>query len=219
MPDAGSALQPAEIASMACPRCWFPAASFIPVGALTFRCSRCEWPFTLAAPALFASPGTPASFGSTTVVPNATGAVVLVTVTGGTLTFVYVNGVQAGTTAGTYLVPAGGTICITYSSAPTWTWALPAISAGVSAGGTALTFAPTGTNVAFAKGQVLIVDPAGTSDVVTVTGTPTAVSVPVGSLNSAHLLRGPRRRRQALHGIFRDGPGERPANQLLTAGR
>ena len=185
MPDAGSALQPAEVAYLSCPRCW-TGAPFTPYAALTFRCSRCEWPFTLAAPVV-ASPGTPASFGSTTVVPNTTGTVVLVTVTAGTLTFVYVNGVQAGTTAGTYLVPAAGTISITYSVAPTWTWALPAISAGVSAGGTALTFAPTGTNVAFAQGQVLIVDPAGTSDVTVVSGTPTATSVPVGSLNSAHL--------------------------------
>lgn len=179
------AITPLEIAQVQCPRCWFPAP-MVPYAALTVRCTRCEWPFTLAAPAV-ASPGTPASFGSTTVVPNATGTVVLVTVTGGTLTFVYVNGVQAGTTAGTYLVPVAGTISITYSGAPTWTWALPAISAGVSAGGTALTFAPTGTNAAFAQGQVLIVDPAGTSDVVTVSGTPTATNVPVSSLNSAHL--------------------------------
>jgi hypothetical protein len=34
---------------------------------------------------------------------------------------------------------------------------------------------------------VLIVDPAGTRDVVVVNGTPTGTSVPVNSLNSAHL--------------------------------
>jgi hypothetical protein len=119
-------------------------------------------------------------------VTNTTGTVAAVTISGGTLTFVFVNGVQAGTTAGTYLVPVGGTISITYSVAPTWAWALPQTSASVSAGGTSLTFAPTGTNAAFTAGQVLIVDPAGTSDVVTVTGTPTATSVPVNSLNSAH---------------------------------
>ena len=89
------------------------------------------------------------------------------------------------TTFGTVTVPAGGTIAVTYSSAPTWAWALPQISAGVSAGGAALPFASGGTS--FAAGQVLIVDPAGTSDVVTVVGTPTATSVPVTSLNSAHL--------------------------------
>ena len=52
--------------------------------------------------------------------------------------------------------------------------------------GTALTFAPAGTNVAFAQNQVLIVDPSGTPDIVTVNGTPTATSVPVNSLNSGH---------------------------------
>jgi hypothetical protein len=177
----GTQVQPAAVA-LRCPRCWF-AAVFVPVAALTFRCDRCEWPFTIAAPTV-ATPAVPLT---TVPVTNATGTVVAVTVTGGTLTFVFVNGAQAGTTAGVYLVPVAGTISVTYSAAPTWAWALPAISAGVSAGGAALTFAPTGTNTAFTAGQVLIVDPAGTSDVVVVTGIPTATSVPVGALNSAHL--------------------------------
>lgn len=47
---------------------------------------------------------------------------VLVTITGGTLTSVKVNNVQVGTAAGTYVVPAGQPISITYSSAPTWNW-------------------------------------------------------------------------------------------------
>lgn len=176
-----AAIQPLEVAQLRCPRCWF-TGPFIPLAALTFRCSRCEWPMTLAAPSV-SSPAVPAT---TVAATNTTGTVVAVTISGGTLTSVVVNGTQAGTTAGTYLVPIAGTISITYSVAPTWTWALPQTSAGVSAGGAALTFAPTGTNVAFAQGQVLIVDPSGTSDVVTVSGTPTATSVPVNSLNSAH---------------------------------
>ena len=186
MPDAGSALQPAEVAYLTCPRCWF-AGPFAPYAALTFRCSRCEWPFTLAAPSLSAAP----AFPLTTVVvanPYATPVAATITLNGATITGFYVGGVSAGTTAGAYLIPAGGTISATFTGGPpTWTWALPAISAGVSAGGTALTFAPTGTSVAFVQGQVLIVDPAGTSDVTVVNGTPTATSVPVGSLNSAHL--------------------------------
>jgi hypothetical protein len=181
MPVIGAQIQPAEVPQLRCPRCWFPAP-MIPNASLTFRCTRCEWPFTLAAPTV-AAPAVPLT---TVPVTNSTGTVVAVTITGGTLTFVYVNAVQAGTTAGTYLVPVAGTISITFSSAPTWAWALPVTSAGVSAGGTALTFAPTGTNIAFAQGQVLIVDPAGTSDLVTVSGTPTATSVPVSSLNAAH---------------------------------
>jgi hypothetical protein len=181
VPDSGATIQPVEVPQVRCPRCWF-AAPFLDLNGSVFRCARCEWKFTLAA-ATVSSPAVPLT---TVPVTNATGTVVAVTITGGTLTFVFVSGVQAGTTAGTYLVPAGGTISITFSAAPTWAWALPAISAGVSAGGAALTFAPTGTNTAFALGQVLIVDPAGTSDVVVVSGTPAATSVPVNSLNSAH---------------------------------
>lgn len=179
MPDAGSAVQPLEVTKLACPRCW-ALARFEPVAELVFRCSRCEWQFLLSA-ATVATPAVPL-----TTVPavNATGTVVAVTITGGTLTFVYVNGAQAGTTAGTYLVPVAGTVSITYSAAPTWAWALPAISAGVSAGGAALPLAAGGTS--FTAEQVLIVDPAGTSDVVKVNGTPAATSVPVNSLNSAH---------------------------------
>jgi hypothetical protein len=45
-----------------------------------------------------------------------------VTITSGTLTSVQVNGVQVGTTAGTYAVPASGYVSITYTVAPTWTW-------------------------------------------------------------------------------------------------
>jgi len=65
------------------------------------------------------TPGFPAS---TTPVTNTNNVTVFVTITGGTLTSVVVNGTQVGTTAGTYQVPAGGTIAITYSVAPTWSW-------------------------------------------------------------------------------------------------
>lgn len=187
MPDAGSALQPAE-AYLACPRCW-TGAPMIPYAALTFRCSRCEWPFALAAPSLSAAPAFPATSAGTITVANpyATPVAATITLNAATVTGFFIGGVNVGTTAGVYLIPVGGVFYATYTSGPpTWAWALPAISASVVAGGTALTFAPTGTNVAFAKGQVLIVDPAGTSDVVTVNGTPTATSVPVNSLNSAH---------------------------------
>lgn len=45
-----------------------------------------------------------------------------VVVTGGTVTNVVVNGVSVGTGDGTYTVPGGATIALTYSAAPTWTW-------------------------------------------------------------------------------------------------
>ena len=180
MPWIAGTLEPLDVASLRCPRCWFPAP-MVPYGVLTYRCLRCEWPFTLGAPTI-TSPAVPAT---TVPVTNSTGTVVAVTITGGTLTSVVVNGTQAGTSAGTYLVPVAGTVSITFSAAPTWAWALPAISAGVSAGGPALPFTAGGTS--FAQGQVLIIDPAGASDVVVVTGTPSATSVPVGGMDLAHL--------------------------------
>src|ERR1035441_4206166 len=99
MPDAGSALQPAEVAYLTCPRCWF-AGPFAPYGALTFRCSRCEWPFTVAAPVLSAAPAFPA----TTVAvanPYATPIAAAIAANGATITNISVSGVTAGPAAGT----------------------------------------------------------------------------------------------------------------------
>jgi hypothetical protein len=66
------------------------------------------------------TPGFPAS---TTPVTNTNAWPVFVTVIAGTLTSVKVNGVQVGTTAGTYVVPSGSNISVTYTVAPTWAWA------------------------------------------------------------------------------------------------
>jgi hypothetical protein len=94
---------------------------------------------------LFNNTGTTATptFPSSTVpVTNSNAWPVFVTITGGTLTQVFVNGVQVGTTAGTYVVPANGTISITYSVAPTWAWT------GVLAEHNALSTLPTADEVA-----------------------------------------------------------------------
>lgn len=74
-------------------------------------------------------PSVPAS-GVNATNPSAALAAAVV-VSGGTLTGIFVNGVNVGTTAGTYFVPAGGTINWTGSVAPTWTWT----AAGVDPGG------------------------------------------------------------------------------------
>ena len=58
--------------------------------------------------------------GATTVAaynPNAVG--VLQTVSGGTVTAISVNGVLTGVTSGVFYVPAGGSIAVTYTVAPT----------------------------------------------------------------------------------------------------
>lgn len=47
---------------------------------------------------------------------------VLVTVIGGTGTQVAINGANQGSFDGTYLLPALGSITLTYSAAPTWSW-------------------------------------------------------------------------------------------------
>lgn len=47
---------------------------------------------------------------------------VLVTVIGGTGTQVNINGVNQGSFDGTYVLPSLGTITLTYSVAPTWSW-------------------------------------------------------------------------------------------------
>jgi hypothetical protein len=188
MPSSGAALQPVEVPQLRCPRCWFPAP-FLNLNGSIFRCARCEWKFTLAAPTLAGAPAFPATTVAVTN-PYATPIAATITLNGATIASFTISGTAAGAlTAGTYIIPAGGTFAAAYTVAsPTWAWALPGISAGVSAGGAALTFAPTGTQaLPFAVGQALIVDPAGTSDVVVVSGTPTATSVPVRALNAAHL--------------------------------
>jgi hypothetical protein len=47
-----------------------------------------------------------------------------VTITGGTVTAVKVDGATVGATSGTVIVPNGKNISITYSAAPTWVWTL-----------------------------------------------------------------------------------------------
>lgn len=76
---------------------------------------------------------TPAVPATTVTAPNSNNfpCQVVIAANGATITAVTVNAVGVGTTAGTYVVPAGGTISITYTVAtPTWVWS--ALYAGVS---------------------------------------------------------------------------------------
>jgi hypothetical protein len=62
---------------------------------------------------------------------NAFPVEVVIAANGATISAVTINGVSAGTAAGTYVVPAGQTIAISYTVAtPTWTWT--ALVAGLS---------------------------------------------------------------------------------------
>jgi hypothetical protein len=47
-----------------------------------------------------------------------------VTIAGGTVSAVAVDGTATGVTSGTVIVPSGHTITLTYSSAPAWNWVL-----------------------------------------------------------------------------------------------
>jgi hypothetical protein len=53
---------------------------------------------------------------------NTGGSTEQVVVTGGTMTAVTINGQIVGIGAGTYTLPNGATISMTYSAAPTWAW-------------------------------------------------------------------------------------------------
>jgi hypothetical protein len=68
---------------------------------------------------------TPAVPASTTPVTNTNAFPVAVTLAGGTITHQTVNGSDQFTNqaGATLIVPAGGTVAVTYSVAPTWTWA------------------------------------------------------------------------------------------------
>lgn len=74
----------------------------------------------LPAAAPFTTPVVPAT---TVGIQNPAAYPATVVVTGGTVTAVSVNGVTVGAGDGTYVVPVGGVIALTYSAAPTWTWA------------------------------------------------------------------------------------------------
>jgi hypothetical protein len=69
---------------------------------------------------------TPTLPASTVAATNTSGQYVAVGISGGTVTAVTVNGVQVASGTGVNVsLPPGGTISVTYSVAPTWTWTDP----------------------------------------------------------------------------------------------
>lgn len=64
----------------------------------------------------------PAVAASTVAVNNPFTFACLVTVYGGTVSVVTVNGVSMTLLGSTYLVKAGGSIALTYAVAPSWEW-------------------------------------------------------------------------------------------------
>lgn len=106
---------------------------------------------------------------STSATENATGVAVAVTVTGGTVTSISVNGQVTGLTSGTVIIPYPGFITLAYSSAPTWSWAAAVTPSSGSSSMTApvsATAPPAGQagtipQFTWFAGQPVIADPAG----------------------------------------------------------
>jgi hypothetical protein len=86
-----------------------------------------------AVPSAFTSAITLAATG--VAAPNPNPVPVSATVSGGTVTGISISGVSTGQTSGTFTVPAGGTIAVTYSVAPTLTTADIAPAAGTNVNG------------------------------------------------------------------------------------
>lgn len=66
----------------------------------------------------------PAVPASTTAYTNNFGSDAMVHVTGGTVSAIAIGGTSTGLTSGSFRVPSGQTITLTYSVAPSWTWFL-----------------------------------------------------------------------------------------------
>jgi hypothetical protein len=90
-------------------------------------------------------PSQPAVPASTVAQQNVNGYPVQVVVSGGTATVTTVNGITVGAGDGTFVVPAYGSIAVTYSLAPTWAW---------SYAGPQTTAAPAGIRISHEVGDL-----------------------------------------------------------------
>ncbi len=90
------------------------ASHFVDVGALRDSAGA----VVTGAPSMFTAAMTLAA--STVASTNPNPVPVDITITGGTVTVIAVGGVTTGLTTGTFRIPPGGTITVTYSVAPTF---------------------------------------------------------------------------------------------------
>jgi hypothetical protein len=100
------------------------AMHFVDAGAMRDSASA----VVTAAPAMFTTAMTGGSSGSPVLNPNP--VPVSVTISGGTVSQIAISGVNTGQTSGTFTIPVGGSITVTYSVAPTFTMADIAPAAG-----------------------------------------------------------------------------------------
>lgn len=105
------------------------ASQFVDVGAMRDSASA----IVTGAPLMFT---TAMTIGASTVpVLNPNPVPVSVTISGGTVTAIAISGVSTGQTSGTFTVPVGGSITVTYSVAPTFTMADIVPTGGVGVNG------------------------------------------------------------------------------------
>jgi hypothetical protein len=110
------------------------ASHFVDQGAMRDSASA----VCVAAPLMFT---TAMTIGATTVASlNPNPVPVSVTISGGTVTVIAINGVTTGSTSGTFTVPVGGSITVTYSVGPTFTMADLAPAAGTNVNSTLASF-------------------------------------------------------------------------------
>src|SRR5262249_24994967 len=100
------------------------ASVFVDAGAMRDSASV----IVTGAPSMFTTAMTLAA--STVASLNPNPVQVSVTITGGTVTVIAVGGVTTGLTTGTFPIPAGSSITVTYSVAPTFSMADIAPAAG-----------------------------------------------------------------------------------------
>src|SRR5262249_49213710 len=93
------------------------ASVFVDAGALRDSASAT----VTAVPSAFTSLMPLAATGVASLTPNP--VPVSITITGGTVTVIAINGVTTGLTTGTFTVPVGGSVTVTYSVAPSFTQA------------------------------------------------------------------------------------------------
>lgn len=103
---------------------FWASGQFVDVGALRDSASA----VVAAAPLMFTTAMTLAATTVASVNPNP--VPVSVTITGGTVTVIAVNGVVTGLTTGTFTIPAGGSVTVTYTVGPAFTMADIAPAAG-----------------------------------------------------------------------------------------
>jgi hypothetical protein len=122
--------------------------------------------------------GTPPLAASGIGMVNSSQAVYAVTVAGGVVSNVTINGQSVGTGDGTYYVPIGGIIAVTYSAAPTLTWTDVGATAAIIGQRVGIAYNAGTKSVLLQPGEQIYAQVFGSNTGVTYTLTGEAIRVP-----------------------------------------